>query len=77
MGHRWKKEVYRMKYKDSIEFEEKEFGRIIDKFIDKYKTEWEEFIENEFQEYLQQDIDWDLEYERQRDYEDELKEIEK
>ena len=66
-----------MKYEDSIRFMECNYDNLVEKFTEKNKELWEEFVENEFQEYLQQDIDWDLEYERQRDYEDELKEIEK
>jgi len=66
-----------MKYEDSIRFMECNYDNLVEKFTEKNKELWEEFVENEFQEYLQQDIDWDLEYERQRDYEDEIKEIEK
>jgi len=66
-----------MKYEDSIRFMECNYDNLVEKFTENNKELWEEFVENEFQEYLQQDIDWDLEYERQRDYEDEIKEIEK
>lgn len=64
-----------MKYEDSIMFMEDNYDELKEKFIENNRGLWEEFVENEFQEYSQQDIDWDLEYERQRDYEDELKEI--
>lgn len=66
-----------MRYEDSIMFMEDNYDELKERFVEKYKDEWEEFIENEFQEYQQQEIDWDLIYEIQRDYKDELKEIKK
>jgi hypothetical protein len=45
-----------MKYKNSIDFQDGEWDNLIDKFIEKHKEEFEEFVEDEFQSALENDF---------------------
>jgi len=56
-----------MRYEDITKFEEEELDDLINEFIEKHSNEWEEFVNEKYEQNQQNDIDWDMEYERIRD----------
>jgi hypothetical protein len=62
---------------DRVQFEEKRISDLMDKFIDKNTTQWNEFVDEEYQSYLEdfqsiQEIDVEdylLEQSREEEYE--------